>query len=120
MTLTEYKNTLSRIMNNFAERMKRGVRDYEYHYQKNLLIEQKRHSQDISSNGVEQFCNDSDRRLLKAKTKGLIIMDHLQRGATIKMHVEKAVTTKHFQEQQKPSVEPSAWFSGEYDERTYY
>lgn len=60
------------------------------------------------------------RVILHAKTKALIVMDQEQVIAANTYSAVKAVARNEYQASQKPQVSQSAWFGGEYDERTYY
>lgn len=68
-----------------------------------------------------EFPNVRARHALKAKTIALINMDHAQINATQTWKITRTLARKNFQ--QAIAIKPqdkSAWFGGEYDERTYY
>lgn len=60
------------------------------------------------------------RESLKEMTKGLIELDREQTQATAAFELDKIIAYKRFKALSKPKPLQSAWFGGEYDERTYY
>lgn len=61
-----------------------------------------------------------NRVILHAKTKGLITMDREQHNAYRMLTLAKTMAQREYEDSLKPEPPKSAWFGGEYDERTYY
>ncbi|BAQ22743.1 hypothetical protein AU156_gp093 [Edwardsiella phage PEi20] len=60
------------------------------------------------------------RVILHAKVKGLITMDREQIQAAGIFSMATHIARAEFKKSQQPKAPQSAWFGGEYDERTYY
>lgn len=60
------------------------------------------------------------RVILVAKAKSLITMDHEQINATRSYQIAKNLAHLDYKKATQPKAPVSAWFGGEYDERTYY
>lgn len=57
---------------------------------------------------------------LIAKTKSLVTMDREQINATRGYQIAKNLAQHDYKKATQPKAPVSAWFGGEYDERTYY
>lgn len=57
---------------------------------------------------------------LIAKTKSLVTMDREQINATRGYQIAKNLAHLDYKKATQPKAPVSAWFGGEYDERTYY
>lgn len=60
------------------------------------------------------------RVILRAKTKALIVMDREQLQAAGIFSMSKHIAEAEYKKATQPKAPQSAWFGGEYDERTYY
>lgn len=60
------------------------------------------------------------RESLKEMTKGLIELDRDQTQTTAIYGMDKHIAHERFKSLSKPKPLQSAWFGGEYDERTYF
>lgn len=63
---------------------------------------------------------ERNRVILHAKTKGLITMDREQLQAAGIFSMAKHIAEAEYKKATQPKPLVSAWFGGEYDERTYY
>lgn len=100
----------------FEQMMKVSVRNYE-----TAVVQGYRKAFNIPS--VFPFVRH--RVVLRNKCRALIIMDHDQialavQCASDRQSVRQQAIDSLAQKRKEAQVEKSAWFGGEYDERTYY